>query len=197
MNDNVDPRTGVHRIRKKKPKSSKSAARIEEDEPVDVDYHPPETPFEDPAAQYSAGLPETGANRTPATVYPTPYAPPYVVYIELIFQSQNNVVGMYRYDYNYQMMPPGMRFPPPLMMPDEPLDMDEHGNVDWRAAWVKELSHLQNWTEQQQKANAEQEWYRMMLYRVRVSLMAPTMVNPDAMQMGVAPQQNGVEMQQH
>ena len=38
VNDNVDPRTGVHRVRKKKG----SKQRIRTEEVVDIDYHPPE-----------------------------------------------------------------------------------------------------------------------------------------------------------
>src|SRR6267154_4377347 len=47
VNDNVDPRTGVHRVRKKKPKGAKGR-QSEEDQ--DVDYHP--EAFNDPNAQF-------------------------------------------------------------------------------------------------------------------------------------------------
>lgn len=74
------------------------------------------------------------------------------------------------------MMPPGgMRYPPPLFPPDEQFEVDEHGNVNWHAAWLKELNQLQQVTEEQQKAGADQEWYRMMLFRVRSSMLAPPM----------------------
>ena len=75
----------------------------------------------------------------------------------------------------------GMRFvpPPPAPMPlpaDGDIELDEHGNVDWRATWHKELGHLQQVTSDQDKAQVDQEWYRMMLFRVRGALMAP--LNP-------------------
>jgi forkhead box protein J2/3 len=79
------------------------------------------------------------------------------------------------------MGPQGMRFPPlpPLPIPigaDESLEVDEHGNVNWRLAWLKELGHLQQVTAEQEKAQVDQEWYRMMFLRVRGALMAP--INP-------------------
>lgn len=75
------------------------------------------------------------------------------------------------------MAPNGLRYPPPIFSPGEQLDLDEHGNVDWHAVWLKELAHLQNITDEQQKNGADQEWYRMMLFRVRTAMMAPPM-NP-------------------
>lgn len=68
----------------------------------------------------------------------------------------------------------GMRYPPmPIISPDEHLPTDEHGNVDWRLTWHKELSDLQQHTAEQEKANANQEWYRVMFFRLRSGLMAP------------------------
>lgn len=87
-----------------------------------------------------------------------------------------------RFDPNFPMMSsPGMRFPPPLPAPmplsaDETIEVDEHGHVNWRVAWLKELGHLQQVTAEQEKAQVDQEWYRMMLFRVRGALMAP--INP-------------------
>lgn len=69
--------------------------------------------------------------------------------------------------------PNGMRYMPPLFTPEERFELDENGNVNWQSAWLKELSSLQRLTEDQQKAGADQEWYRMMLFRVRSGMMAP------------------------
>lgn len=89
-------------------------------------------------------------------------------------------------------MPNGMRFvPPPAPIPlpaDGDIEVDEHGNVNWRTTWLKELTHLQQVTSEQDKAQVDQEWYRMMLFRVRGALMAP--LNP-AETMGLAPQPHG------
>src|SRR5689334_9796846 len=66
----------------------------------------------------------------------------------------------------------GMRYPPmPILGPDETLPTDEHGNVDWRLKWHKEISDLQQHTAEQDKANAAQEWYRVMFMRLRSGLM--------------------------
>jgi forkhead box protein J2/3 len=59
---------------------------------------------------------------------------------------------------------------------DESIEVDEHGNVNWRVAWLKELGHLQQVTAEQDKAQVDPDWYRMMLFRVRGALMAP--INP-------------------
>jgi forkhead box protein J2/3 len=76
VNDNVDPRTGVHRVRKKKPKGSKR--RVSED--ADVDYHPPEPAFDDPHAQFvPQPMDEGGPNRPgPFGPYPPGYASPHL-----------------------------------------------------------------------------------------------------------------------
>lgn len=71
VNENVDPRTGVHRIRKKKTmKGPKNAGRNDSEEP-EVDYTPPET-YED---QY---MPDHGTDDHP---HPPafPFPPPYVL----------------------------------------------------------------------------------------------------------------------
>lgn len=94
------------------------------------------------------------------------------------------------------MMANGMRFvAPPAAIPlpaDGDIEVDENGNVDWRATWLKELAHLQQVTSEQDKAQVDQEWYRMMLFRVRGALMAP--LNP-AETMGMA-QPHGEPQQQ-
>ena len=85
----------------------------------------------------------------------------------------------------------GMRFPPmggPMpISPEEGLELDENGNVNWRAAWLKEIGHLQQVTAEQEKAGVDSEWYRMLLYRVRTALMPPVAVNPDGTVMHIPP----------
>lgn len=93
------------------------------------------------------------------------------------------------FDPNFPMMA-GMRFPPPLpgpmLSPEEGIEVDEHGNVNWRMAWLKEIGHLQQITAEQEKAGVDPEWYRMMLFRVRGALMPPPM-NPEAVMHGIPP----------
>ncbi|OSX59319.1 hypothetical protein POSPLADRAFT_1048658 [Postia placenta MAD-698-R-SB12] len=170
VNDNVDPRTGVHRVRKKKPKGSgkRGEHRLEDD----IDYHPggsQEPTFHDASFVPPPIRPvEEGpsAHPQPPPPPPTAYPPP-----------------QYAFDPNFSIMPPppgGIRYQPqlpPLFPPDEQFETDEHGNINWQAAWLKELSQLQQLTEEQQKAGADQEWYRMMLFRVRSAMVAPPM-NP-------------------
>ncbi|KAJ7179390.1 hypothetical protein C8R46DRAFT_1073620 [Mycena filopes] len=147
VNDNVDPRTGVHRIRKKK---TKGKGRSSEDD--DVDYQPPDGSFDE--SQYTQPqLDESGAPRPPP---PFPFNPNFPMM-----------------DMRFPMPPPG----PMPISPEENIELDENGNVNWRVAWLKEIGHLQQVTAEQEKANVDPEWYRMMLFRVRGALMPP--INPD------------------
>ncbi|EJF61146.1 hypothetical protein DICSQDRAFT_61352 [Dichomitus squalens LYAD-421 SS1] len=153
VNDNVDPRTGVHRIRKKKGKgASKGSPPLDSQ---DIDYHPgadQQSTF-DPSNQFVPPPPQMGAPGEPGPSRPAapPFPPPY---------------------------PFDPTFPPPPMIifrPDEQIEVDEHGQVNWHAQWRKELVNLQQATEEQEKAGADQEWYRHMLIRVRTAMMAPPM----------------------
>lgn len=90
------------------------------------------------------------------------------------------IIFILRFDPNFPMVANGMRFAPPPqpipIPPDGDIDVDEHGNIDWQNTWLKELNHLQQVTAEQDKQQVDQEWYRMMLFRVRGALMAP--LNP-------------------
>lgn len=68
---------------------------------------------------------------------------------------------------------------PALFAPDESLETDEHGNINWHSAWRKELANLIEATEAQEKSGLDQEWFRIMLFRVRSALMAPPMTPGD------------------
>ncbi|KIY73790.1 hypothetical protein CYLTODRAFT_416814 [Cylindrobasidium torrendii FP15055 ss-10] len=149
VNDAVDPRTGVHRIRKKKTTKSKQGGRKAtgaDEEDYSGYQDPPSQP------QYTE-LPGDGSgdNRPP----PFPYPP--------------------TFDPNFAMRPP---FIVPFM-PEETVDvLDESGNIDWHKAWLKEIKHLQEVTEQQEKAGADQEFFHGLLMKVRGALM-PVPMMPD------------------
>ncbi|KAI0053028.1 hypothetical protein FA95DRAFT_1469602, partial [Auriscalpium vulgare] len=167
VNDNVDPRTGVHRVRKKKSKGGRARNTEDADEYASGDGQPP---FNEPQ-QYVPPPPvdpnEPGTSR--AGPYPMPPFPPYVFVPEFDPSA-------------FPMLPPhAIRFPPPLIPPLHDLQMDEHGNVDWHLAWVKELAQLQELTQEQEKAGADQEWFRQMLFKVRASMMLPTLQPGDHM----------------
>ncbi len=51
-------------------------------------------------------------------------------------------------------------------------EYDEHGNINWRTAWLNELAKLQHITSEQDKLQVEADWYREMLFRVRTAMMA-------------------------
>jgi forkhead box protein J2/3 len=67
----------------------------------------------------------------------------------------------------------GPRFPPliPPFGPDERLEVDEAGNVNWRLQWMKELAHLQELTQENEKAGVSEEWFKLMFLRVRGALL--------------------------
>ncbi|KAF7433325.1 hypothetical protein PC9H_005275 [Pleurotus ostreatus] len=156
VNDNVDPRTGVHRIRKKKTKSSKRSSEEADYQPADGGFDNPNAQFVPPPSMDSDDA--AGPSRQPQpVVYPPTYPPP-------------------AFDPAFMM---GVRFSIPGLPLDEGIELDEQGNVNWRAAWLKEIGHLQALTADQEKAGVDQEWYRMMFVRVRTAFMPP--MNPEAM----------------
>lgn len=73
--------------------------------------------------------------------------------------------------------------------------MDEHGNIDWRMTWHKELADLQQHTAEQDKANANQEWYRIMFARLRSGLMMP--YEPSMVAVPAPPAPHGMPHEQH
>jgi forkhead box protein J2/3 len=99
---------------------------------------------------------------------------------------------VHRFDPNFPLMHPGMRFFPMHPgatpgLPTEDFDLDEHGNVNWRSAWLKELANLQALTEEQEKAGAAEDgdWYKVMYIKIKGSMFSgPPMgmtMNPEAM----------------
>jgi forkhead box protein J2/3 len=85
--------------------------------------------------------------------------------------------------YFHRFEPP---FPPHLLPPppgipgilppfnvDEAFDMDEHGNLDWKSMWKKELNQLIQVTEEQEKTGVDQEWFRIMLWKLRAAFFTP------------------------
>ena len=90
VNDNVDPRTGVHRIRKKKARSKRGQQDPDQDDAQqieDVDYHPDADPeaattgnvYQDPNFPPPAAVPgdPAGPSRQPPPLPPMPFPPPY------------------------------------------------------------------------------------------------------------------------
>jgi forkhead box protein J2/3 len=143
VNDNVDPRTGVHRVRKKKGAQRGSAAGND--------------------SQDRSNAATNGA-----------YLPTYV--------DENGIPrfaagqpGVY-YDPNNPDVPlvaaDGVRYPDVDDAELEP-EVDEHGNPNWRSIWLNELARLQQVTHAQDTAGADQEWYKMMVMRVRSAFLVP------------------------
>lgn len=173
VNDNVDPRTGVHRIRKKKGKgTSKGSPPLEVQ---DIDYHPgaDQQPGFDPGNQFVPPPPQMGPPGEPGPSRPAapPFPPPYPAYVLAALQ---HLADQGESDTSTSFDP---AFAPPMLLfrPDEQFELDEHGQVNWHAQWRKELVQLQQATEEQEKAGADQDWYRHMLFRLRTAMVAPPM----------------------
>ncbi|KAJ7715424.1 hypothetical protein B0H14DRAFT_3633412 [Mycena olivaceomarginata] len=151
VNDNVDPRAGVHRIRKRKSNGAKG--RTSED---DIDYHPLYDPLDD-SPHIQPQLDESGGPSQ------GPY-PPFLPYI---------------FNLNFPMMDMRLPLSPEGPMPISPEEnMDENEQVNWRMAWLNEIEHLHQVTTEQEKAGVDSAWYMMMLFRLRDALMPP--IDPDA-----------------
>lgn len=69
VNDHVDPRTGVHRVRKKK---SKAKGRVVSEDEPDMDYHPADG-YEDATAQFVAAPQPDDVNAQARAVPFPPY----------------------------------------------------------------------------------------------------------------------------
>jgi len=69
--------------------------------------------------------------------------------------------------------PPGIPGILPPFNADEAFDMDEHGNLDWKSMWRKELSQLIQVTDEQEKTGIDQEWFRIMLWKLRAAFFTP------------------------
>lgn len=98
------------------------------------------------------------------------------------------------------MAPGGMRFPPHVppyaLGPDERLEVDEAGNISWRLQWLKELGHLRNLTQEQEKEGVSEEWYKMMFLRVRGALLGHLSPGDGTMPQMLPPSGNPVDQQQ-
>jgi len=144
VDDNVDPRTGVHRVRKRR--GGKNAANSGDG---DAAYEPPggaagEEGFN--AERYGAAVglnpDEAGSSRGP-------------------FPYPGYEAGQ------YPIMPPGSGLESEEEFAPE---IDANGQPHWRNMWVNELRRLRAWTAEQEKAGVDPEWYRIMLTRVRGAL---------------------------
>jgi forkhead box protein J2/3 len=74
---------------------------------------------------------------------------------------------------DYPLVSPSLQYPEGAEEGDLEQETDEHGNPHWRAIWLNELARLQQVTSAQDSAGADQEWYKMMVLRVRAAFFAP------------------------
>lgn len=199
MNDSVDPRTGVHRIRKKKGKAAKNSAAGtsgpgSDDPDMDAEYVPPadptdggvvngggtDSPFDTTAYTVPQEISqEERTNRVVQAPPPPPFASPFPPSYVQVHRPDRYLThfSFHRFDPPF---PPHLLPPPPgipgILPPfnaDEAFDMDEHGNLDWKSMWKKELSQLIQVTEEQEKTGVDQEWFRIMLWKLRAAFFTP------------------------
>jgi forkhead box protein J2/3 len=53
---------------------------------------------------------------------------------------------------------------------DEQALPDANGQIDWRLAWHNELANLQRLTAEQDKLSGADDWYRLMLVKLKLGL---------------------------
>jgi forkhead box protein J2/3 len=152
VNDNVDPRTGVHRIRKKKA----------------------------PSRGGSGGSTSRGgkALTTGNPSYPAEYPVDHTGNGEYRYEGDQIANGAtsegYAHTYDpehpstYPLVPAhSLRYPEETGEEDIESEVDKHGNPNWRVIWVNELAKLQAVTTAQDGAGGDPDWYRMMIERLR------------------------------
>ncbi|KZP12081.1 winged helix DNA-binding domain-containing protein [Athelia psychrophila] len=165
VNDSIDPRTGVHRVRKKQAKA-KSPSESEERE---VDYLAQPSFIDHTQYINPQGLqqPPPGHSHYPQSAVPN---------IHMVPNHEVYPPGMVS---QYDQPPPGTNFelavPPPPHLPG-PYNTDANGNPDWRSTWAGELQQLRDVTAQQDLAQVDEEWYRYMFERLRASLTMPPQI---------------------
>lgn len=109
--------------------------------------------------------------------FPPPFPPTYAHMHQVSIALIVDLLYFPRFDPSF---PPHLLPPPPgipgILPPfnaDEAFDMDEHGNFDWKSMWKKELSQLIQVTEEQEKTGVDQEWFRIMLWKLRAAFFTP------------------------
>ncbi|KAI1783974.1 hypothetical protein LXA43DRAFT_902541 [Ganoderma leucocontextum] len=157
VNDNVNPRTGVRRIRNKK-------ANV-------VSTHSLSAAVQVQDADYGQGV-DMSAGSGAGTQFLPPPCPPQMDH---------------RAEERSPSQPPGSLFvplcptcvppfhPPPILLfrPNEQFEVDDVGVVNWRGQWQKDLAQLQEMTAEQESAGTDQDWYRHLVIRLRTAMMAP------------------------
>ncbi|KAG8919895.1 hypothetical protein FRC00_010775 [Tulasnella sp. 408] len=160
INEVVDPRIGVQRVRKKKngmvtPGRKPGRGR-------------PSVPVSGPSGAGPVS-PDQQAWFDPATGMPRPPAVPIPFYTG--FDPQGN-------PYPIQVPPQYQLF---LAEDAYEPEFGSDGQPDWHAIWKNELRRLRHATIEQMRAGAPQDWYKHMVETVRTAFMLP--VAPD----GAAP----------
>ncbi len=180
----------------------------EEQQPVieqDVDYHPGATTeaqtYPDPTFVPPPIIATDGPGPSRQQSYPPTY-PTSVSYSVPSPFSTEYLHELRRFDPGFGFPPTDMRYNvPPIFPPEERFEVDDHGNINWAAAWRKELANMVSFTEDQEKSGADQEWFKLMLIKVRSAMMAPPMNPGDGLghppngMHGAPP--NGVEVPAH
>lgn len=62
------------------------------------------------------------------------------------------------------------------------IEVDGDGNPNWRNMWLNELAKLQHVTAAQEKNGATEDWYRIMVTRVRGAFMPPDSIGLEAVE---------------
>ncbi|KAF9509511.1 hypothetical protein BS47DRAFT_1332263 [Hydnum rufescens UP504] len=169
VNDNIDPRAGVHRVRKKKPRGPTVNGKQ-----TQAVHDAQQQQFESAAAAAAAA----------AAVAAVPGGGhPYAQFADVRGEggSQGPVVHGGRLIYPFTAFDPNsipfgqvqvqMRFRRIGENVEGSLsrEVDEEGNPVWRNIWLNELIKLQHATAEAERNGQEADWYRAMIERLRVA----------------------------
>lgn len=143
VNDNVDPRTGVHRVRKKRTNKAGSSGA------AGAEYATSADDAADFAQGFDSAMAGSSHNRGG-------FATSYQDFDSGTFPLVSNP-GPYTVEGELSLA----------------MEVDAEGNPNWRNMWLNELAKLQHVTAAQEKAGADADWYRIMVTRVRGAFMPP------------------------
>ncbi|VDB90136.1 unnamed protein product [Peniophora sp. CBMAI 1063] len=170
VNESVDPRTGVHRVRA--PKQPTPAEGTENGEGQPSGSGGTKRRGRKAKGKAASTSPEEFNPDRPFIEGAPSFVPPPLSASMVAGPSNdpNGFPGFHPGAFDQPPPPPPFMFMPPVPpVPDLPVD--ESGNVDWHAAWVRELDSLRAATGEAEKHGAGQDWYREMLLKVRTGML--------------------------
>ncbi|KAF9509501.1 hypothetical protein BS47DRAFT_1349173 [Hydnum rufescens UP504] len=153
VNDNIDPRSGVHRERKRKHFKRHRSAETNDPHRMPSGSAGPSNLMDMPkeGMPYMAPVFDQEGNRIAYAAWPGAFPPG-------SFPMMTAAQPRYILDPNEDEHTP---------------EFDEDGNPIWKTIWLNELVKLRRATYDQDTNGADPDWYRAMVERVRAAFLQP------------------------